>query len=63
MLEEAREFFGYEVNHNDAKFRQMVEWKEEQEKRAKKLQKKKSKESYFADKVAKLAKEISNEKS
>lgn len=63
MLEEAREFFGYEVSHNDVKFRQMVEWKEEQEKKAKKLQKKRSKENYFAEKVAKLTKEHSNENS
>lgn len=58
-MEEAREFFGYEVHHKDAKFEQMMEWKEEQAKIARKRAKKESKKNELARKVAKLTAELS----
>ena len=58
LLEEAREFFGYEIHHKDLKFQQMMDWKEEEEKKAKKLQKKKSQQNHLAEKVAKIAAEM-----
>jgi len=54
LLEEAREFFGYEVSHRDAKFQQMIEWKEEQEKKERKLRRKHVKQNLLATQVAKL---------
>lgn len=54
LLEEAREFFGYTIDHKDDKFRQMVEWKEEQAKKAKKKAKRFAKDNTLAIQVARI---------
>ena len=61
LLEEAREFFGYEIDYRDAKFQRMVEWKEEQAKKAKKAFKRNQKNNLLALSVAKITAESQGE--
>ncbi|XP_067936565.1 large ribosomal subunit protein mL64-like [Watersipora subatra] len=58
LLVEAREFFGYDIDRKDIKFQQMVEWKEEQAKRAKRKLKREKKENMLAHQVAQLTADL-----
>lgn len=62
LLEEARDFFGYAVDQNDIKFQQMVEWKEEQQKIAKRRMRREKRDNTIAQQVAQLSAELNASK-
>jgi len=62
ILEEAREYFGYYVDPRDAKFQEMLEEKEAQEKLLAKKQKKEKKLEKMAARLQHMAKEAAQDK-
>ena len=62
LLEEARDFFGYAVDQNDIKFQQMVAWKEEQQKIAKRRMRREKRDNTIAQQVAQLSAELNASK-
>ena len=62
LLDEARDFFGYNVEKNDPRFVQMQELKAEEEQKLRKKRRKEEKERKWQETLAKMAEEAAKRK-